>query len=125
MRKNAFFLEIFIPTLFIGIFRFFPYITLVIFFCFQATGHSFSCRNMIFGLRESCTIGNDGISVVSIVAVNLHKNNIFSSTNVFTVNLHENHIISHFSFLHYSVVSLNTKKGGLPVSRRCYCTTSY
>ena len=27
-------------------------------FCFQATGHSFSCRNMIFGLREPCTIGN-------------------------------------------------------------------
>ena len=49
--------EIFIFTLFIGIFQFFPYITLVI-FLFQATGHSFSCRNMIFGLREPCTIGN-------------------------------------------------------------------
>ena len=59
MRKKRIFLffEIFIFTLFIGIFRFFPYITLVI-FCFQATGHSFSCRNMIFGLREPCTIGN-------------------------------------------------------------------
>ena len=59
MRKKRIFLffEIFIFTLFIGIFRFFPYITLV-FFCFQATGHSFSCRNMIFGLREPCTIRN-------------------------------------------------------------------
>ena len=59
MRKKRIFLffEIFIFTLFIGIFRFFPYITLVI-FCFQATGHSFSCRNMIFGLREPCTIRN-------------------------------------------------------------------
>ena len=30
----------------------------LVIFCFQATGHSFSCRNMIFGLRELCTIGN-------------------------------------------------------------------
>ena len=51
------FFEIFIFTLFIGIFQFFPYITLVN-LCFQATGHSFSCRNMIFGLREPCTIRN-------------------------------------------------------------------
>ena len=48
---------IFIFTLFISIFCFFPYITIVN-LCFQATGHSFSCRNMIFGLREPCTIGN-------------------------------------------------------------------
>ena len=43
MRKKRIFLffEIFIFTLFIGIFRFFPYITLVIFW-FQATGHTFS-----------------------------------------------------------------------------------
>ena len=52
-----FFFEIFIFTLFMDIFRFFPYITLVI-FCFQATGHNFSPRDMIFGLREPCTIGN-------------------------------------------------------------------
>ena len=59
MRKKRIFLffEIFIFTLFIGIFLFFPYITLVN-FCFQATSHSFSCRNMIFWLREPCTIGN-------------------------------------------------------------------
>ena len=48
-KKRIFlFFKIFIFTLVIGIFRFFPYITLVN-FCFQATGHSFSCRNMIFG----------------------------------------------------------------------------
>ena len=48
MRKKHIFLffEIFIFTLFIGIFRFFPYITLVNFW-FQATGHSFSPRNVI------------------------------------------------------------------------------
>ena len=59
MRKKRIFLffEIFIFTLFIGIFRFFPYITLVNFW-FQATGHSFSPRNVIFGLREPCTIIN-------------------------------------------------------------------
>ena len=59
MRKKSIFLffEIFIFTLFIGIFRFFPYITLVN-FLFQATGHSFSPRNVIFGLREPCTIRN-------------------------------------------------------------------
>ena len=34
-----------------------PYITLV-FFWFQDTGHSFSPRNVIFGLREPCTIRN-------------------------------------------------------------------
>ena len=58
-EKNTFFLffEIFIFTLFIGIFRFFPYITLVNFW-FQATGHSFSPRNVIFGLREPCTTKN-------------------------------------------------------------------
>merc|ERR1711923_179415 len=38
-------------------FDFFPYITLVNFW-FQATRHSFSPRNMIFGLREPCTIRN-------------------------------------------------------------------
>ena len=42
------FSEIFIFTLFIGIFRFVPYITLVNFW-FQATGHSFSPRNVILG----------------------------------------------------------------------------
>ena len=26
--------------------------------CFQATGHRFSPKNLIFGLRESCTIEN-------------------------------------------------------------------
>ena len=41
----------------IGIFDFFPYITLV-FFLFQGTGHNFSPRNVIFGLREPCTIEN-------------------------------------------------------------------
>ena len=51
------FFEIFIFTLFIGIFRFFPYITLVNFW-FQAPGHSFSPRNVIFWLREPCTIEN-------------------------------------------------------------------
>ena len=57
-EKNMLFLkEILFFTLFIGIFRFFPYITLVN-LCFQATGHSFSCKNVIFGLREPCTIGN-------------------------------------------------------------------
>ena len=57
MRKKRIFLffEIFIFTLFIGIFRFFPYITLVNFW-FQATGHRFSPRNLIFGLREPCPI---------------------------------------------------------------------
>ena len=59
MRKKRFFLffEIFIFTLFIGIFRFFPYITLVNFW-FQASGHSFSPRIVIFGLSEPCTIEN-------------------------------------------------------------------
>ena len=38
-------------------FDFFPYMTPV-FFLFQATGHSFSSRNVIFGLREPCTIRN-------------------------------------------------------------------
>ena len=51
------FFEIFIFTLFIGIFRFFPYITLVNFW-FQASGHSFSPRIVIFGLSEPCTIEN-------------------------------------------------------------------
>ena len=36
---------------------FLTYITLVN-ICFQATGHSFSPRNVIFGLREPCTIKN-------------------------------------------------------------------
>ena len=36
---------------------FFSYITLVKFW-FQGTGHSFSPRNRIFGLREPCTIRN-------------------------------------------------------------------
>ena len=44
-------------TLFMDIFRFFPYITLVN-FGFQATGHSFSPRNVIFGLREPSTTRN-------------------------------------------------------------------
>ena len=59
IRKKRIFLffEIFIFTLFIGIFRFFPYIPLVN-FLFQATGHSFSPRNVIFGLREPCSIEN-------------------------------------------------------------------
>ena len=59
MRKKRIFLffEIFIFTLFIGIFRFFPYITLVNFW-FQASGHSFSPRIVIFGLSEPCTIEN-------------------------------------------------------------------
>ena len=59
MRKKRIFLffEIFIFTLFIGIFRLLPYITQIFYF-FQATGHSFSPRNVIFGLREPCTIGN-------------------------------------------------------------------
>ena len=59
IRKKRIFLffEIFIFTLFIGIFRFFPYITLVN-FGFHSTGHNFSPRDMIFGLRESCTIRN-------------------------------------------------------------------
>ena len=59
MRKKRIFLffKIFIFTLFIGIFRFFPYITLVNFW-FQASGHSFSPRVVIFGLSEHCTIEN-------------------------------------------------------------------
>merc|ERR1711923_229321 len=59
MKKKPHFLffEIFIFTLFIGIFRLFPYITLVNFW-FQAPGHSFSPRNVIWGLREPCTIEN-------------------------------------------------------------------
>ena len=59
MRKKRIFLffEIFIFTLFIGIFRFFPYITIVNFW-FQASGHSFSPRIVIFGLSEPCTIEN-------------------------------------------------------------------
>ena len=59
MRKKRIFLffKIFIFTLFIGIFRFFPYITLVN-FRVQATGHSFSPRNVIFGLRQPWTITN-------------------------------------------------------------------
>ena len=54
MRKKRIFLffEIFIFSLFIGIFRFFPYITLVNFW-FQASGHSFLPRNLILGLRFS------------------------------------------------------------------------
>ena len=56
-KRTFLFFEIFIFTLFIGIFRFFPYITLVNFW-FQATGHSFSPGNMIFGLREPCIIRN-------------------------------------------------------------------
>ena len=61
IRKKPIFVffEIFIFKLFIGFFRLFPYITLVMFFFFfQATGHSFSCRNMIFEFREPYTIGN-------------------------------------------------------------------
>jgi len=58
-KKNTFFLffEMFIFMLFIGIFRFFSYITLVNFW-FQATGHSFSHRNVIFGFREPSIIQN-------------------------------------------------------------------
>ena len=53
MRKKRIFLffEILIFSLFIGIFRFFPYITLV-HFLFQATGQSFSPRGVLFGLRR-------------------------------------------------------------------------
>ena len=59
MRKksNFLFFEIFIFTLFIGIFRFLPYITLVNFW-FQASGHSFSPRIVMFGLSEPYTIEN-------------------------------------------------------------------
>ena len=59
MRKKRIFLffEIFIFSLFIGIFRFFPYITLVNFW-FQASGHSLSTRIVIFGLSKPCTIEN-------------------------------------------------------------------
>ena len=58
LKKLNFFLsEIYIFTLFIDIFRFFPYITLVNFW-FQASGHSFSPRIVIFGLSEPCTIEN-------------------------------------------------------------------
>ena len=51
MRKK----QIFIFTLFISIFLFFPCITLDN-FCFQATGHSFSFRDVIFGLIGPFTI---------------------------------------------------------------------
>ena len=56
-KKRIFFFKIFIFTLLIGIFLFFPNTTLV-FFLFQATGHSFSHMNVIIGLREHCTIEN-------------------------------------------------------------------
>ena len=57
MRKKYIFLffEIYIFTLFIGIFRFFPYITLVN-FCVRVTGHSFSPRDVTFGLIGHFTI---------------------------------------------------------------------
>ena len=50
MRKKhiflVFFLEIFIFTLFMGIFRFFSYI--IVHFCFQATSHNFWPRDVIY-----------------------------------------------------------------------------
>ena len=55
-EKGAFFRN-FNFYIFIVIFRFFHYTSLVN-FGFQATGHSFSPRNMIFGGREPCTIKN-------------------------------------------------------------------
>ena len=56
MRKKRIFLffEIFIFTLFIGIFQFFPYITLVNFW-FQATGHSFSPNEQTDGRTDRHT----------------------------------------------------------------------
>ena len=54
-EKNAFFSFIEICTLWIAIFRFFRYITLVN-FCFQATGHIFAPRDVIFVLRGPFTI---------------------------------------------------------------------
>ena len=51
-KKMFLFFEI---VIFTGIFRFFPYITLVNFW-FQATGHTFSPRYVIFGLRGPFTI---------------------------------------------------------------------
>ena len=41
---------------------FFAYITLVN-FSFHATGHSFSPRNVIFGLREPCTVRNWSLKI--------------------------------------------------------------
>ena len=57
MKKHTFFFffRIFIFTLFIDIFRFFPYITLVNFclsVCSRVTGHTFWPRNLIFGLID-------------------------------------------------------------------------
>ena len=49
--------EIFIFTLFYWYFLIFPYIILVN-FCFQATGHSFSPTNVILGLRVACSNTN-------------------------------------------------------------------
>ena len=50
LRKKGIFLEIFIFTLFMDIFRFDSYITLVFLFYFQATGHSFWPKDVIFGV---------------------------------------------------------------------------
>ena len=57
MKKKLFLLmfEIFIFTLFIGIFQLCPYIALL-HFGFPATGHSYSHRDVIFGLRVERTL---------------------------------------------------------------------
>ena len=41
---------------FIGFFRFYNLDITLVNYWFQATGHSFPPRNVIFGLREHCTI---------------------------------------------------------------------
>ena len=38
-------------------------------YLFQATGHSFSHRNVIFGLREPCTIKIEGPLQLGVVLV--------------------------------------------------------
>ena len=58
MRKKRIFFSKFSSLRFLyAFFDFFPFITLVIFW-FQSTGHSFSPRDVIFGLREPCTTRN-------------------------------------------------------------------
>ena len=47
-------IEMHICVLCIGIFRLFPYTALVLLFCFQVTSHSFSPRNVMFGLKGLC-----------------------------------------------------------------------
>ena len=53
----SFEIKIFMLSVGFSCFVFSPYITLVNVW-FQATGHNFSPRNVIFGLREPCTIRN-------------------------------------------------------------------